>query len=73
MTQQIAATATKSRKRFAIFGETVSELKKVVWLSRREIVYLTTLVVLVAAVTGLVLGLLDLGFARLVNDVFLRR
>jgi preprotein translocase subunit SecE len=63
--KQQAAAVTKS-KRFAIFGETISELKKVVWLSRRELIYLTTLVLLVAIGTGLVLGLLDLGFTHLV-------
>jgi len=63
--KQQTAVATKS-KRFAIFGETISELKKVVWLSRRELIYLTTLVILVAIGTGVVLGLLDLGFTRLI-------
>lgn len=72
--KQQATAITKSRnKRFAIFGETISELKKVVWLTRREIVYLTTLVVLMAVVTGIVLGLLDLGFTHLVSDIFLGR
>lgn len=70
---QTATTAVKSRKRFAIFGETVSELKKVVWLSRREIIYLTSLVIIVAAATGIVLGLLDFGFTNLVSKVFLGR
>ena len=63
-------TAKLSRSRFRFFGETISELKKVVWLTRREIIYLTTLVLIVAAVAGLVLGVLDYGFSRLVN-VFL--
>ena len=63
-------TAVAKSKRFAIFGETINELKKVVWLSRRELIYLTTLVILVAIATGVVLGLLDLGFTRLI--LFLR-
>ena len=65
-----AVTAKPSRSRFRFFGETISELKKVVWLTRREIIYLTTLVLITAAVAGLVLGVLDYGFSRLVN-VFL--
>ena len=62
-------TAKPSRSRFRFFGETISELKKVVWLTRRELIYLTTLVLITAAVAGLVLGVLDYGFTRLV-DVF---
>ena len=63
-------TAKPSGSRFIFLGETISELKKVVWLTRREIIYLTTLVLITAAVAGLILGVLDYGFTRLVN-VFL--
>ncbi len=63
-------TAKPSGSRFRFLGETISELKKVVWLTRREIIYLTTLVLITAAVAGLILGVLDYGFTRLVN-VFL--
>ncbi len=66
--QTVAAKPRGSRFRF--FGETISELKKVVWLTRRELIYLTTLVLITAAVAGLILGVLDYGFTRLVN-VFL--
>ncbi len=64
----VAAKPRGSGLRF--FGETISELKKVVWLTRRELIYLTTLVLITAAVAGLILGVLDYGFTRLVN-VFL--
>jgi len=60
-------TAKSSRSRLRFFGETISELKKVVWLSRREVIYLTTLVLITAAVAGAFLGVLDYGFTRLVN------
>ena len=48
----------KKRSRFKFFGEVISELRKVVWLSRREVAYLTFLVVVVAAytVTGVLRG-----------------
>jgi preprotein translocase subunit SecE len=36
-----------------------AEMKKVVWLSRREIIYLTGLVLLVTIAAGIVLGLFD--------------
>jgi len=61
----------KKRSRFRFIGEIVSELKKVVWLSRREVVYLTSMVILVAGVIGLFLGAIDFGFANLIRVVFL--
>ncbi len=65
------STPRQSTPRFKFFGEAIAELKKVVWLSRREIVYLTALVLVVAIIMGIVLGVIDFGFTRLVNDVFL--
>ncbi len=70
MTQR-NAIAKRGSQRFKFISETVAELKKVVWLSRREIVYLTALVLVVAIIMGLVLGVIDFGFTKLVNDVFL--
>ncbi|MBA7627553.1 Protein translocase subunit SecE [subsurface metagenome] len=67
------AAKKSSRFRFGFIRETIGELKKVTWLSRREIVYLTFLVLIVALVTGLILGAVDYGFTRLVNEVFLVR
>jgi len=62
------AAATKPKgSRFRFIGETISELRKVVWLSRREIIYLTVLVLIVATVAGLILGLLDYGFTHLIG------
>ncbi len=70
MTQR-SATAKRSGPRFRFISETVAELKKVVWLTRREVTYLTTLVLLVAITAGLSLGVIDYGFTKLVNDIFL--
>lgn len=65
-------TATKqSRQRFKLFSEIISELKKVVWLSRREALYLTLLVILLSAAIGIILGAFDYGFVRLAEKVFL--
>ena len=52
-------------------GEIVNELKKVVWLTRREIAYLTVLVLIVSISAGIVLGALDYGFSELVDKIFL--
>ena len=72
MTQPVVAKK-KGFRLFNYFAEIINELKKVVWLSRREIVYLTGLVLIVTIITGVVLGALDFGFTELVNKVFLRK
>ncbi len=65
-------TAKKSSK-FRFIGETIAELKKVVWLTRREVAYLTFLVLVISITAGIVLGAVDYGFTRLVNELFLGR
>ena len=72
MTQPAAAKKKKFRL-FAYIGEIVTELKKVVWLSRREVAYLTGIVLLVTIAAGIVLGALDFGFSALVEKVFIGR
>jgi len=61
----------QSRSRFRFIGETIAELKKVVWLTKREAAYLTVLVLIVAIVVGLALGAIDYGFTGLINKLFL--
>ena len=70
---QPTATKRKGFRLFNYFGEIVNELKKVVWLSRREIVYLTGLVLVVTIIAGIILGALDFGFSELVSKIFLRK
>jgi len=66
-------SATTKRSRFRFIGETITELKKVVWLSRREVIYLSTLVLVISVAAGLVLGAIDFGFSNLVENVFVGR
>jgi len=72
MTYHTAARGSRI-KIFKHIGEIVNELKKVVWLTRREAMYLTGLVLIVAIAAGIVLGLLDFGFSGLVDKIFLGR
>ncbi|MFC1914719.1 preprotein translocase subunit SecE [Chloroflexota bacterium] len=67
------AIAKRFSSRLKFIGETISELKKVVWLTRREATYLTFLVLLVAAAAGILLGALDYGFTSLVDTLFIGR
>ncbi len=48
-----------------------AEMKKVVWLSRKEVAYLTGLVLLLTVATGIVLGLFDWGFSTAVNKLLI--
>jgi len=62
---------SKAAQRFKFIGEIIAELKKVIWLTRREAAYLTVLVLIIAVTVGLVLGIIDYGFTKLVNNIFL--
>ncbi len=67
-----SATAKQSGSRFRFISETIAELKKVTWPKwPNEVLYLTALVLIVAITVGLVLGIIDYGFTKLVNSVFL--
>ena len=75
MAKRVATAVTPTKRGFSItrfFGNIYAELKKVVWLSRREVLYLTGVVLVAAALAGLALGALDLGFTNVVNNFFLR-
>jgi preprotein translocase subunit SecE len=67
----LAQVRTTKRLRFRFIVETVSELRKVVWLSRREVVYLSALVLVISVAAGFLLGVLDYGFSGLIEKVFL--
>ena len=70
---QPTATKKKGFRLFNYIGEIINELKKVVWLTRRETAYLTGLVLIVTIIAGIVLGALDFGFSELVNRIFVGR
>ena len=66
-------SAIKGRiPRFRFIGDIIGELKKVTWPTRDEALRLTFMVLVVCAVVGVILALLDYGFGRLVQDVFLK-
>ncbi len=66
------AVASKKRGlRFRFFGDTISELKKVIWPTRQEAIRLTIIVLIVCIAMGALLSALDFGFSRLILDVLL--
>lgn len=72
MTHHTAITK-RSGSRLRFIGETIAELRKVVWLSRREAAYLSVLVLIVSIAAGIFLGAVDYGFSGLVEKIFLGR
>jgi preprotein translocase subunit SecE len=64
-------SVTTKRSRFRFISEIIAELKKVVWLTRREVAYLTFLVLVITIAVGVILGATDYGFTHLVNNFFL--
>lgn len=72
MTQPTTAKK-KGFRLFNYFSEIINELRKVVWLTRRETAYLTGLVLIVTIIAGIILGALDFGFSELVNRIFVGR
>ncbi|MBI4303530.1 MAG: preprotein translocase subunit SecE [Chloroflexi bacterium] len=67
MTSRTTVATKQSNRLVRFISETIAELKKVVWLTRREAAYLTGLVLIVSIATGLVLGVIDFAFTQLVN------
>ena len=61
--------ATPKRKNAIVnyISETIAEMKKVLWLSRRDLVYLSGLVLLVAIVVAVILGSIDFGFSEFIK------
>jgi len=52
--------------------EIISELKKVTWPTREETAYLTMVVIIVAVAAGVVLGLVDIFFNWLIDNLLLQ-
>jgi preprotein translocase subunit SecE len=69
--KQRPVPAKSSKTKVNFFSDTISELKKVTWLSRREVIYLSGLVLLVTVIVGVFLALVDFGFTRLIEGVFI--
>jgi preprotein translocase subunit SecE len=70
MTSQ-SVTAKTGKPRFQFFSGIIGELRKVVWLTRREMVYLTAMVLIVAVLAGALLGGFDYGFSKMVDKLIL--
>ena len=66
----VTKKASSSKRRlpsFGFVGDIVGELRKVTWPTRQDAIRLTLVVLVVCAIVGVILALLDYGFSRLVD------
>ncbi len=62
------STASKpASTRGKLISEVIAEIKKVTWLSRREILNLTIMVLVVTIVVALIIGGIDYGFSAFIQ------
>ena len=73
MTTRAVAAKPAGNRFIRFFGGIWAEMKKVVWLSRREILYLTTLVLVATFAIGIILYAFDLGFSTGIDKLILGR
>lgn len=74
MTSRAAAPKAKRKTPFwqpRWIMDIISELRKVVWPTRQDTIHLTVVVAIVSAIIGGILGGLDLGFAWIVEHIFI--
>ena len=69
MTRPMREETARRAFSFRMFGEVVSELRRVTWPTRHETMRLTIMVVAVAVAVGIFLGLVDLAFSRIFDEI----
>jgi len=76
-TKDADSPRAKQARRSGIFGriggffrEVVSELRKVIWPTRKELLTYTTIVIVFVTVMTTIVGLLDLGFGKAILWAF---
>ena len=58
------------RPRFLM--DVITELRKVVWPSRPDVLHLTVVVVIVTLILGAILGAIDIGFGWIIDEALLK-
>ena len=61
----------KKKSRFSFFRESVEELRKAQWPTRREAFRLSVLVMVICVFVGGLLGILDYGFTKVLTEMIL--
>lgn len=69
VTRRLGSGVVRRALTLRYFGDIVSELRRVTWPTRQETTRLTIMVIMVSAVIGLFLGLVDMAFSRIFGIV----
>jgi len=69
LSRRVSTQAARKAFNFRIFSEVIGEIRRVTWPTRQETMRLTIMVISVAIAIGIFLGLVDLGFSRLLNVI----
>lgn len=69
MVSKKASTTKRRLPGYRFIGDIIGELRKVTWPTRQEAFRLTVMVLIVCAVVGVILALLDYGFGHLVRGM----
>ena len=69
MQQRYGRTTARRSVNFRFFGEVIGELRRVPWPTTNETFRLTLMVLVVAAILGVVLGAADLVFGWIFDNI----
>ena len=69
VSRRLSSQAARRAFSFRMFGEILSELRRVTWPTREETMRLTLMVIAVSAAVGVFLGLVDLAFTWLLGVI----
>ena len=69
VTRRVGGEVARRAFSVRIIGEVIGELRRVTWPSKEETLRLSLMVISVAVAVGAFLGLVDLGFARIMGIV----
>ena len=69
VSRRVSTETARRAFSFRLFGEVVGELRRVTWPTRQETFRLTLMVLAISATVGAFLGLVDLGFGRLIDII----
>ena len=67
--RQPTTTKGQGNRRTKFVSDIIAELRKVVWPTRQEATYLTTIVIIVTIVVAIALWGIDMGFSELMNFI----
>ncbi len=69
VTRRIGSGIARRAFSFRALGEIIGELRRVTWPTKEETFRLSIMVICVSAAVGAFLGVIDIGFSRLMGSI----